>query len=76
MDQQPTPFRSLSSKIFSGSCDAEARFARLFTRKTWQPQGLTGLLACLPPESRRYSVTKFLGRGASASVWEAPDLAS
>lgn len=37
MDQQPTPFRSLSSKIFSGS----------------------------------YSVAKFLGRGASASVWEA-----
>ena len=27
MDQQPTPFRSLSSKIFSGSCDLEARCA-------------------------------------------------
>mmetsp|Transcript_60731 Transcript_60731/g.142062 ORF Transcript_60731/g.142062 Transcript_60731/m.142062 type:complete len:625 (+) Transcript_60731:68-1942(+) len=37
IDQQPTPFKNLTSKVFSGS----------------------------------YSVAKFLGRGASASVWEA-----
>ncbi|CAJ1337683.1 unnamed protein product, partial [Effrenium voratum] len=37
IDQQPTPFRNLSSKIFHGT----------------------------------YGVAKFLGRGASASVWEA-----